>query len=185
MANVQGYESLQRRFHALSGGMATTGLMRQLGIAVVAEAKTRVPRRTGNLGRSIHVAESTPTSVRVVAATNYAADVEFGTKAHIIAPKTAKALAWSTTAAGRRLSGSIRKGVKVGSLGLGSRGGGLGGLSIALVGSAGQSSGAIQFAKVVHHPGTKPEPFLEPAAVAAAKGAGVLGAIIKTWNENG
>lgn len=112
MADITGYESLQRRFRALSGGTATTGLMRQLGVAVVAEAKRRVPRRTGNLGRSIHVASATQSSVTVVAATNYAADVEFGTRPHEITPRARKALRFAT-GSGARLTGSPRKGADV------------------------------------------------------------------------
>ena len=152
MASVTGYEALQRRFHAL-GSQGSTGLMRQLGTAVVAEAKKRVPRQTGTLGRSIHVASASPTSVTVVAATNYAAYVELGTKAHEITPKARKALRWAASKSGRRLSGTPRTGADV------------------------------VFATRVHHPGTRAKPYLVPGAKAAASGAGVLDTIVKTWNE--
>lgn len=180
MAEVRGYAQLQARLHAV-GGTGSSSLMNQIGLAVVRESKLLVPRKTGNLGRSIRVIDHTATQVTVAATANYAAFVELGTRPHTITPKAAKALAWSTTAAGSRLSGSIRKGLKVGSLGLGRRGGGLGGLSISLVGSAGPSSGAIQFAKVVHHPGTRPEPFLLPGAKLAVSKVGAQ-AVVDAWN---
>jgi hypothetical protein len=52
----------------------------------------------------------------------------------------------------RRLSGKLRKGAK-----------------------------ATHFAMVVHHPGTKPQPFLLPAAKKAA--ASIKGAVVKAWNS--
>lgn len=85
-------------------------LMRQLGTAVVRESKLIVHRKTGNLGRSIHVASATPRSVTVQASAGYAAYVEFGTRGGtIIRPKAARVLAWGGA---RRLSGSLRSGAK-------------------------------------------------------------------------
>jgi hypothetical protein len=55
----------------------------------------------------------------------YAAFVETGTRAHIIAPRNAQALRWY------------------------------------------DSNGGPVFAKLVHHPGTRPEPYLRPALWAA------------------
>ncbi len=151
-ARIIGYENLQRKFKALSGGSASVGLMKQLGVAVVAEAKVRAPRKTGNLSRSIHVLNATQTSVQVEAGAGYAAYVEFGTRPHDITPNAAKALRFAT-GSGRRLTGSPRAGADV------------------------------VFATRVHHPGTRPEPYLVPGAKAAVSGSGVLDAIVKVWNE--
>ncbi len=112
----------------------TPSLMNRVGLQVVREAKLTVARQTGNLGRSIHVAHATPQTVTVEASANYAAFVEKGTRAHEITPRAKKALRFAVNAGGRRLSGSPRKGA------------------------------AVIFAKRVHHPGTKAQPFLEPAA---------------------
>jgi hypothetical protein len=108
MASLTGYASLQARLHAIGGQDAA--LMRQLGTAVVREAKLIVPRQTGNLGRSIHVKSATPKSVVVEASADYAAYVEFGTRGGtVITPKVARVLAWGGA---RRLSGALRAGAK-------------------------------------------------------------------------
>ena len=97
---LQGYESLRRRFAAVSGPEFGVGLMRDLGDAAARESKLIVPHKTRNLGRSIHRAEVTPNSVRVVASANYALFVEEDTKPHEIAPNAKKALAWAASAGG-------------------------------------------------------------------------------------
>lgn len=151
MASVTGYEQLQARLHAV-GGSGSASLMNQLGLAVVREAKLRVPRRTGNLGRSIAVMAHSATSVTVSARANYAAFVELGTRAHEITPNAKRALRWAASPSGRRLSGAPRSGA------------------------------AVVFATRVHHPGTKPEPFLIPGAKAAVqKVAGQT--VVDAWNE--
>lgn len=81
-----------------------------------------------------------------------AAYLEYGTKPHTITPKAAKALRFAASAGGTRLSGSPRSGA------------------------------AVVFAKVVHHPGTKPYPFMVPGAVAAVQQAGV-DPIIELWDK--
>ncbi len=81
-----------------------------------------------------------------------AAYLEFGTKPHTITPRAAKALRFAASAGGARLSGSPRSGA------------------------------AVVFAKVVHHPGTKPYPFMVPGAVAAVQQAGV-DPIIELWDK--
>ncbi len=78
--------------------------------------------------------------------------LEFGTKPHTITPKAAKALRFAASPGGARLSGAPRKGA------------------------------AVVFAKVVHHPGTKPYPFMVPGAVAAVQQAGVE-PIIALWDK--
>ena len=81
-----------------------------------------------------------------------AAVFSLGTRAHTITPKAAKALRFAASSSGARLTGSPRKGA------------------------------AVVFAKVVHHPGTRPWPFMLPGAVAGVQQAGV-DPIIVAWNE--
>ena len=75
------------------------GLLKQLALSVVAEQKRLVPRRTGNLGRSIHIASITENTAQVIASANYAAYTEFGTKAHEIVPIHASSASTSRKAA--------------------------------------------------------------------------------------
>lgn len=42
---------------------------------------------------------------------------------------------------------------------------------------------AMIFARVVHHPGTKPQPFLVPGAVAAVKSNVGADVIVRAWNK--
>ena len=148
---VHGVSAALRRINALSQPLGVK-VTRQLGLSTVREAKLLVHRKTGNLGRSIRVAEASPTFVRVIAGANYAAFVEFGTRAHEITPKAAQALRWAASPAGRRLSGSPRTGA------------------------------AVVFAKRVHHPGTKPYPFLVPGAKRAVAKGGLKDLVIDVWN---
>lgn len=178
MSSLEGYEALTRRLAAVNGKAIGRPLMTELGKAAIREAKSlAIPhRKTANLERSIHVTEITDTSVKIVAQQNYAAYLEFGTRPHEITPNAKKALAWSTTAAGRRLSGSMTSAARRGSVGLGGKGG------IKLVGT-GVHSGPVQFAKRVHHPGTQPAPFLRPGAEKAVKNAKLLDQVVAAWNE--
>ncbi len=149
--SVQGADALQRRLTALQH----TPLLKTLGLSTVREAKLLVHRKTGNLGRSIHVKSQTDTHVVVEASANYAGYVERGTRAHEITPRAAKALRFAASASGRRLSGSPRVGA------------------------------AVVFAKRVHHPGTKPYPFLIPGAKRAVEKSGLSNIVIDTWNQAG
>ena len=76
--DLQGYESLRRRIAAISGPVLGRDIMKTLAMATVMEAKRlEAPhRKTGNLGRTIHEAEITDTTARVVASANYAAFLE-------------------------------------------------------------------------------------------------------------
>ena len=126
---------------------------RQLGLSTVREAKLLVHRKTGNLGRSIRIQSVTEHSAVVVAGARYASYVEFGTRAHEITPRARQALRFAASPAGRRLSGAPRKGA------------------------------AVVFAKRVHHPGTKPYPFLVPGAKRAIAGSGLKDVVIDVWNS--
>jgi len=150
--HVLGVDALERRLKAISGPATTEAMAKRLGLSTVREAKLLVHRKTGNLGRSIHVVSATPSSVKVVASAHYAADLEFGTRPHEIKPRVRKALRWAA-AGQRRLSGAPRSGAT-----------------------------GFFFATVVHHPGTKPYPFLLPGARIAVKKSGLDDMIVERWN---
>jgi len=156
MANLRGYEQLMARFKALNGA-GSKSLMGTLGMAAVSESKLlEAPhRRTGNLGRTVHVAAVTATSVTIEASANYAAVFQFGSKPHTITPNAAKALRWAGTG-GARLTGTPTK--------------------------AAQRSGNLHFARVVHHPGTKPYPFVIEGSKAAVQKSGA-DTIVSIWNS--
>jgi len=157
MAEVIGAAAAQRRITAISGPLGVK-VTRQLALSTVREAKLLVHRKTGNLGRSIRVERVTETGALVIAAANYAAYVELGTRPHTITPKAAKALAWAKGPSGgafRRLSGATRTGT---------------------------GRGDMIFARVVHHPGSKPYPFLIPGAKIAATKGGLKNIVIDVWN---
>lgn len=151
MSEVEGMDELQRRLDAVGDHRKFLG---KLGLMAVARAKELVPRKTGNLGRTIRLGTVTDTGADIIAGgqngVGYAGVVEFGSRPHVIVPRYKKALAWGGA---RRLSGSARSG-----------------------------SGATIFAKRVNHPGTKPKPYLVPAAQEVVEKYGV-DLIVKAWNE--
>lgn len=116
-------------------------------------AKVLAPKRTGNLKRSIRPGIVTGDSATVVAATNYARFVEEGTRAHTIRPRNRKVLAWNNSPGAYRLSGSLRSGAR-----------------------------PNVFAREVHHPGTRPHPFMMPAGEQALGEIGI-DAVVKQWND--
>jgi hypothetical protein len=150
VATLQGYEQLQARLHAIGAG--DTGLMKQIGTAVVRESQllARPNKKTGNLIRQIRVTAATPTSVTVTAGAPYSGYVEFGTRGGtVITPKAARVLAWGGA---RRLTGSLRSGSK-----------------------------PTHFAMRVIRGATRAFPYLIPGAKRAIKGVG-LDEIVKRWN---
>ena len=150
---------LRRRLRAIG---KTDEFMNKVALAVVAEAKRQVPRKTGNLGRSITVGSVDKKSATVEVRAKYARWVEEGTgiygpRKQKIVPKSKKALRWTGGGASRvRLSGRSR-----------------------VVG--GQALGQAIFAKSVK--GRKATPFLRPAAEKVAKSTGLSVEIVKTWNK--
>jgi hypothetical protein len=142
-----GAVSLRKRLKAIKD---VKPILRDIQLTAVAEAKRRVPRKTGHLGRSIQAGRLTDREARIEARANYAAHVEFGTKPHVIRPRHKKALAWAP-AGQTRLSGAPRKGAK------------------------------RIFAKEVHHPGTKAQPYLRPGVEAAVEKQTVA-RIVAKWN---
>lgn len=151
---MSGEDALDARLVALSDRQR---LLTTIGLLAVAGAKMLVPRRTGNLARTIRVDEVTDDTVRVVAGgvarIGYARMVEYGTRAHDIVARPGHYLRWAPNPADRRLTGSPRVGAKV------------------------------IFRKRVHHPGTKPHPYLIPGAQKAISDVGLTSELIKTWNE--
>lgn len=148
---VEGTRQLQARLRAVQ--KSPPSMLRTLGLTAVREQKRLVPRKTGNLGRSIHIAGITRSSVTTQASAGYAGYVEYGTKPHIIRPRRAAVLAFPASGTSRRLSGKARKG------------------------------GALAFAKMVRHPGTKPQPFMVPGAQRALESVGLASRVIDAWNS--
>ena len=89
--SLKGIKELQARFRALED---LGPLMRDLALSAVGEQKRLAPVRTGNLRRTIHVGRVTDRSAETIASADYAAYVEFGTKAHEIRPRNKRALRW-------------------------------------------------------------------------------------------
>jgi len=106
---IRGIPELQTRLERIK---PDRDFMRNLGLSAIREQKLLVPRKTGNLGRSIGLGSISPTAVQTVAGAAYAVFVEFGTKAHTIVPRTKKALRFAL-GANARLSGAPRKGAPV------------------------------------------------------------------------
>ncbi len=151
MSRLEGLPELNRRLNAISQGR---DILRTVQIDAVAEAKRMVPRKTGNLGRTIGPGGLGNDFAIVHATAPYAAFVELGTKPHVIRPRSKRTLAWST--GGTRLSGRPT--------------------------ASARRSGAMRFARKVNHPGTKAKPYLVPAAKIALGRVGVR-RIIESWNR--
>jgi hypothetical protein len=148
--DIEGMDALNKRMAALGEHKQMLG---KLGLLAVSYAKETVPRKTGNLGRTIRLGQVTDTEVQILAGgqggVGYAQVVEFGSKAHIIRPKNRKALRWGANA---RLSGTPKSG------------------------------SAVIFATYVNHPGTQPKPYLIPAAQKAVSEAGI-DLVVQAWND--
>lgn len=149
---VTGQRELQLRLRAL--GKVPRDILQETGLRAVREAKILVPRRTGNLGRTIRIGALTDSYVEVTAGgtreVGYAAAVEFGSKPHPIFPKRRKALAWG---GGRTLGGRLRAGAR-----------------------------PEFFAKRVDHPGTRARPYLTPGLERALTIVGLSG-LVERWNR--
>ena len=149
-AEIQGIPQLRARIEAIK---PNEKLLRTIALSAVREQKLLAPRKTGNLGRSIHLGAVTATRAETIASADYAAYVEQGTRAHEIRPKARKALRWAASAGDARLTGTPRKG------------------------------GRVRFAKRVQHPGTKAQPFMLPGAKTAIEGAGLKAVVEKAWSD--
>jgi hypothetical protein len=107
-SRIDGIPQLRARLKAMRPDRE---LMAKLALTAIREQKILVPRKTGNLGRSIRLGAITPTMAETVATASYAAYVERGTRPHEIRPRNRKALRWAAGSA--RLSGTPRSGGQV------------------------------------------------------------------------
>lgn len=137
--SVSGVPQLLRRLKAIEKGRP---VLADIQIRAVREAKLRVARKTGHTARTIAPGELND-SYTIVRAAGAAIFLEFGTRPHVIVPRTKSVLSWTE---GKRLSGRNRTGV---------------------------AAGPRVFARRVNHPGTKPQPFLVPGAADAVRQVGV------------
>lgn len=158
MAELIGYQGLNARITAVVSPQTRHHIARRWQILTVRGAKIRVPRRTRNLGRTIQPGLLTDEQATVVVTADYAAAVELGSKPHLIRPRPGRIGRNGRPAAlawggARRLSGSLRTGAS-----------------------------PEFFARWVNHPGTRPRPFLRPAAEEALHDEGLVDEIILSWN---
>lgn len=159
MSDLIGYEALNARITAVAGTKVRVAVGRRWQLRTIREAKLNVPRRTGNLGRTIHPGELTDESASVLVSADYAAAVELGRRAVDIVPKPGRigrngrpaALAWGGA---RRLSGTLRTGAR-----------------------------PEFFARRVHQPARPGRPFLRPAALRALQDEDLTGELVVAWNE--
>lgn len=153
---IRGADNLRARLEALSASGNRRGMLSMLAHTAEDEAKNLVPKKTGNLYRSIRVGTITDKKAEVKAGgtreVGYAAHVEFGTKGgQMLRPVKKRALAWGGP---RRLSGTLRTG------------------------------GKAEFFSMGHLRGaTRAQPYLVPGAKKAIERGGLKDAVIKTWNE--
>lgn len=162
---LQGYASLQRRLAALKSPTIGAGIMRQIANQAkreeIALMYSAVTRRTGNSGRNVTVGEVTPTQAALIARST-AVYIDKGTRPHIIRPRNKRILAWPSSQAGRRLTGSARK---------------------AMFTPGGSARlGGWSYAMVVHHPGTRPHEFMVAGAKLAVSKSGLADAVVMAWN---
>lgn len=153
--SVTGVRQLQARLRAVGD---TRGLARELGLRTVAEAKKRVAHKTRTTSRSIRLTRYTDKEA-VVTVGGAGVYLERGTKPHIIRPRTKRVLRFPAKGTGTTLGGRARTG-EVSRLG----------------------KGAFVFAQIVHHPGTKAQPFLIPGAKAAIRAVGAF-YVVERWNR--
>jgi len=158
MAGLIGYQGLNARITAVTSPQTRQHIARRWQILTIRGAKIRVPRKTSNLGRTIQPGLLTDLQATVVVTADYAAAVELGSKPHIIRPRPGRIGRNGRPAAlawggARRLSGSLRTGAS-----------------------------PEFFARYVNHPGTRPHPFLRPAAEEALQEEGLVDEIILSWN---
>lgn len=159
MSGLEGYDALVARIDAVDGTKVRVAIVRRWQLRTVREAKILVPRKTGNLGRTIHAGEADVEGGSVIASANYARYVEEGTRGgQIITPLPGRigrngrpaALAWGGP---RRLSGALRSG-----------------------------GSPDHFARSVVRGSTRAQPFLRPAAQIALEQEDLANEYVLAWN---
>lgn len=155
---IEGIPELRRRLEHVSDPRL---ILRALQTETVLQAKHLVPRRTGNLGRSIRAGYISGNDAFVKAEAAYAAPVEFGSREHDIVPRKGKALRFPAKGVPVTLSGRVRSG-------------------------AARSLGknAYVFRTKVHIPRQRPRPYLVPGAKAAVADSG-RDIVVNLWNKGG
>ncbi len=154
--SIQGLSALERRLKAIGEPQP---VLRALQLSVIHEAQALVPRKTGNLQRSIVPGELTAASATVVVHANYGSYVEYGTG--LFGPRhqridPGKVMHWKGGGPSKvRLTGRSRT-------------------------SKGASIGEDVFARSTT--GAHAQPFLEPGARKAVARSGLANVIIEQWN---
>lgn len=103
--SLKGIKELQSRFKALDD---LGPIMRDLALSAVGEQKKLSPVKTGNLRRSIHVGHVSDRSADTIASAQYAAFVEYGTRAHEIRPRSKSVLRWKDKGGNFRYAARVR-----------------------------------------------------------------------------
>jgi len=152
--------TLRRRMDAIAGPAAGKAIMGRVQLRTIAAMKRRIPRKTSSTSRALHPGPVTPDSARILGTIN-AIWLDQGTRPHTIRPKSKKALAWAATQAGRRLSGRARVSTRRG------------------------EHGGLRFAKVVHHPGTKAQPYISESVREAFAKSSIADVTVELWNRAG
>ena len=167
MADLQGYRELQARLEAIKKP-PQNGYMNLVGLAVVAELKKAIPRKTSQTSRTIHVAHADADSATVegnaVAKWLDEGTGLFGPRHQKITPRAKKALAFHVGSFGKggslRLTGKPRKGAA--------------GLGATLV--------VVRSVR-----GMKPRPYVDRAIDTVKRIIGVQFAaeVVRNWNRAG
>lgn len=189
---------LRKRFSALRDGRVNERILGQFGELTVQYAKQNAHRfrKTGSLERSIRVLDVDVKGGRVSVGAGgtrlvanattggtinagYAAHVEYGTKEHIIRPRRKKVLFFASEYALGKNRDALR------GTGLAPRGkirrrktGAATNATVRRFGTL-----AFQYAMVVKHPGTRAQPYLNPAASEALRRVGLAEQVVRAWNE--
>jgi len=159
VSGLEGYDALVARIDAVEGTKVRVAMVHRWQLRTTREAKILVPRKTGNLGRTIHPGEATEEGGSVIASAGYARYVEEGTRGgQVIEPLPGRigrngrpaALAWGGP---RRLSGSLAAG-----------------------------GSPTTFRRRVIRGSTRAQPFLRPAAQIALEHENLADEYILAWN---
>jgi hypothetical protein len=155
---VAGMSKLNRRLDAVGSTEGRRQLLGELGLTAVGYSKEEAPVKTSNLRRTIRLGTVTDTEVRILAGgtggVGYARAVHEGSRPHEIRPRRRKVLRWARGGSPRRLTGSPRTG-----------------------------NGEFLYARVVHHPGNKPNRFLVRGIMRALGEGGLARKLIHAWND--
>ena len=157
MAVIIGLNALDARLRAIASPEMRRGFMGRLTLRTEAAMKRRIPRKTSTTSRSIHHGQITETKAEIIGNRNVIW-LDTGTRPHIIRPVRRKALRWAAQPQGRRLSGAPRKAAQRGEF------------------------GGVRFATVVHHPGTRAQPYIDASVREALTKSDLADIIIERWN---